>query len=170
MTAESARVNLEISWRQVGEIGGRLSSCLDGKGVELVIGIARGGLPYAVAISHALSVKAFGTIHLDCAPAGKSAAFDPVSGAVSLVASALPDGNFNVIAVVDDMIGWGETMAQAERVITERYLNRPKIYLVSPFIDRRRFARGPMAGRMNDVISDREIDNARVWVSYPWER
>lgn len=85
---------LYLSWKWVDEQINKIGDKLDGKEIEFVAGIPRGGLIPAVMISHAFDVK-----------------YISYSSA-----KALPGDLRSKTIVIDDISDTGETMAEADKL------------------------------------------------------
>jgi hypoxanthine phosphoribosyltransferase len=165
VTAELRRV----SWADHGAACDRLRERLAGPPPDLVVGVAKGGLPLAVALCHQLRATAFGTVHLFQSASDDAGDLDVATG-LDYQGAVLPDGDYQRIVLVDDVVAKGLVVTEAERLLRVRYGPGTEIIPVAAFADPAGIAAGPVPDLGRRLIVDQEIDNTRVWIVFPWER
>jgi hypoxanthine phosphoribosyltransferase len=157
-----------VSWADIGSVCDQLVTRLDGHPPDLVVGIAKGGLPIAVTLCHRLRAPAFGSLHLF--QSATDAALDLDVGApLRYEGAVMPDGHPRRILLVDDVVTKGLVMAEGERLLRERYDDGIEVTPVTAFSDPAGIASGPMAGLGSRLVAAEEIDNSSVWIVFPWE-
>jgi hypoxanthine phosphoribosyltransferase len=156
------------TWADIGSVCDQLVSRLDGQPPDLVVGIAKGGLPIAVTLCHRLHAPAFGSLHLF--QSATNAALDlDVSAPLKYQGAVLPDGHPRRILLVDDVVTKGFVMVEGERLLRERYGDSIEVTPVTAFSDPAGIASGPVTELSKRLVAAEEIDNTRVWIVFPWE-
>jgi hypoxanthine phosphoribosyltransferase len=157
-----------LTWADIGSVCDRLVTRLDGHAPDLVVGIAKGGLPIAVSLCHHLRAPAFGTLHLFQSATDDALDLD-VSAPLKYQGAVMPDGHPRRILLVDDVVTKGLVMAEGERLLRQRYDDGIEVTPVTAFSDPAGIASGPVAGLGSRLVTAEEIDNTRVWIVFPWE-
>lgn len=156
------------SWADIGSVCDQLATRLTGPPPDLVVGIAKGGLPIAVTLCHRLGAPAFGSMHLFQSTTDAALDLD-VSAPLKYQGAVLPDVHPRSILLVDDVVTKGLVMAEGERLLREHYGNGIEVTPVTAFSDPAGIAAGPVAELSNRLVAAEEIDNSRVWIVFPWE-
>jgi hypoxanthine phosphoribosyltransferase len=156
------------TWADIGSMCDLLVTRLNGRSPDLVVGIAKGGLPIAVTLCHRLRAPAFGSLHLF--QSATDAALDlDVGSPLKYQGAVLPDGHPRHILLVDDVAAKGLVMAEGQRLLRERYGDSVEVTPVTAFSDPAGIASGPAAELGKQLVAAEEIDNTRVWIVFPWE-
>lgn len=141
-----------LSWSEYGELVGALSNLVNSSGREfdVVVGIARGGLPVALAVADELeatldfvTVKSYTGIAERRRPKILRTVTESVRG--------------RRVLVVDDIVDHGETMKAVVRHLRE---DRPRLVRTAAIFTK------PWT-RFDPDFSLREVSN---WVVFPYER
>ncbi|MGH9193494.1 MAG: phosphoribosyltransferase [Acidimicrobiales bacterium] len=189
-----AMENDAILWRERGAIGSvrrprekmkwhefeqraellaeKLEKKLDGRELDAVVAIARGGLPLGAELAHRLGVRNVGTVRAWKCPTRSSLEGHEPDPRPRFEAIGLPEGRPMVVAIVDDLLGRGLTMQGAKRVVQAHYSPHEPDVLFGAL---RRVARdSPPAPLPQDVqgslvIAQDEVWGHRGWLALPWE-
>jgi adenine/guanine phosphoribosyltransferase-like PRPP-binding protein len=99
----------------------RLAEKLDRQDVETVVAIARRGVTLGMRLADQLGVRSFGTVTTWKCPTdppdqGRDRGPEPRFEAIGL-----PEGTPKVVAIVDNLVGWGQTMNAAKRLVQAHY-------------------------------------------------
>ena len=157
-----------LDWVEFGRACDRLGLVLASRDIDIVVGVARGGLPLAVALAHKLHVRSFGVLHLSRTTSDGAFALDEAATTIDQGA-LLPPGRFRHVLLVEDVVANGVLVHEAERLLLARYGPDLAISVVTLFADLDGVARGPVPLLANRLLSDQTIDNRRVWITFPWE-
>jgi hypoxanthine phosphoribosyltransferase len=156
------------TWADVGALCDQLVGLLRGPAPDMVVGIAKGGLPIAVALCHQLRVPAFGSLHLFQSTTDAPLDMD-VRAPLKYQGAVLPAGHPRRILLVDDVVAKGLVMTEGERLLRERYGDHIEVTPVAAFADPVGIASGPAAALSKRLVAAEEIDNTSVWIVFPWE-
>ena len=168
-TERASRRDRVVSWSEFDEMAHDIATRVRPFRPDLVVGLARGGLPLAVRLAHALDVRRFGTIvihkYLDNSAGG------PV-GRVRFEGLAVPDGPSARVLVVDDIVAVGDTMRTAAAQLRASCGPSAVLGFASLFADVARLrARWPeVLAPGSTFVYGAEVDNSDVWLTFPWER
>lgn len=140
-----------INWREFGWLAEELSRLVKGRfKIDLVIGIARGGLPLSLVVADRLgvpidfiNVKSYKGIGIRDKPKVLSTLSDDLSG--------------KSILIVDDLVDEGDTMKIALEFIRRNFY-ATKIYTAALFIK-------PWSQFKPDIY----LDQVEEWIVFPWE-
>ena len=161
-------VTRALDWNQFEAMCGRLASQLADADIDLVVGIARGGLPFAVRLSHALGAGGFGVLYLR--QTASNAAFDlDITAPVSNEGALLPEGGYKRVLIIDDIVTVGIVMKEAERLVRRQYGDDIDVVLASGYADLTQISAGPVPDLAGRLIADADIDNTTIWIEFPWE-
>ncbi|MBA9087201.1 hypoxanthine phosphoribosyltransferase [Fontibacillus solani] len=135
---------------------------------DLIVGVARGGLPLAVALSHSLHCKSFGVV-----AAGKTnseKAFD-LGYTMEIIGQPIfPEvDNCKNVLVVDDIVAVGDGFSMVQCMINEKYGRNLNIQFASLYADIENIQQGPFGDILNRLYSPNHINNQMIWVQFPWE-
>ncbi|UQE03633.1 phosphoribosyltransferase [Bradyrhizobium japonicum] len=161
-------MRLAIQWSEFDELCDALAEQLRGAQIDLIIGIARGGLPLSVALSHRLRCRALGT--LLASKTASERAFDLCAKPFHVSELQAPAVEPETILLVDDVVAIGDLFAQADERVTQRFGTRARLLHAALFADPDLIARGQFATLIETLSYARAIDNQRVWIDFPWER
>jgi hypoxanthine phosphoribosyltransferase len=157
-----------LSWAEFDHICRGLARRLEGTSFDLVVGIARGGLPGAVFLTHLLGSPRFGSIH-----ACKTTSNDPfameLEGEVDVKGTMLPGGSPRRVLVVEDIVAIGDVFHRSAAILRERYGDRVEIVHASLFADIDQIAAGPHASLLESLFYGERVDNKRIWIVPPWD-
>jgi adenine/guanine phosphoribosyltransferase-like PRPP-binding protein len=157
-----------LDWAEFGRACDRLGSVFVTRGIDLVVGVVRGGLPLAVALAHRLHLRSFGVLHLSRTTSDSAFALDEATTMIHQGA-LLPPGPFRHVLLVEDVVANGVLVREAEHLLRARYGSDLEISVVTLFADLDRVAQGPAIDLAKRLVSDQVIDNRRVWITFPWE-
>jgi hypoxanthine phosphoribosyltransferase len=141
-----------IEWLEFGQLAERLAEAVkkDGRKVDLVVGIARGGIPLAMVMADRLRVP-IDFINV------KSYTGMRQRGRVKIISTLFEDAEDKRVLVVDDLVDEGETMVTIIDFLKERHHPRD-VLTASLFIKPwSRFA------------PDYYLDTTDAWIVFPWE-
>ncbi len=124
-----------------------------------IIGIARGGLPVSVHLSHLLRCRLLGMVGLWRYPDAEQRVHPVID---SLFAPPADQRAPHTILVVDDVVAGGETIAGARDALRERY-DDVEVLAASLFRD----TESAPVGRTDYYAQD--YDSRRTWWWMPWE-
>ncbi len=140
-----------VDWNEFGRLVEKLSEVLKGVKVDLVVGIARGGLPVSLVIADRLGVpvdfiniKSYRAVGIRDRPV-----------ILSTLSENVKD---KVVLVVDDLIDEGDTMMTVIEHLKERHSPK-KIYTATLFIK-------PWSKFKPDFY----LEIVDKWIVFPWER
>ena len=104
-----------ISWAEYGNLTEALAEKVrsSGKAFDLVIGIARGGIPVAMVVSDRLGVK-IDTITV------KSYSGIAERGSIRILSTLTEDIKGTHVLLVDDLVDQGDTMIGVKRFLSEK--------------------------------------------------
>lgn len=141
-----------IGWQEYGELAERLSNEIIKSGLlfDLVVGIARGGIPLAMVLSDRIGVK------LDIVNV-KSYTGINIRKKPTIVSTLTENIEGKRILVVDDLVDNGDTM----KIVLE-YLekNRPSVVKTAVLFKK------PWSG----FVPDFYIETVDEWIVFPWEK
>jgi hypoxanthine phosphoribosyltransferase len=139
-----------IGWDELGRLVEELSRRVKGVKVDLVVGIARGGLPISMVVADRLRVP-IDFINV------KSYRGMGVRGRPMIISTLYEDVKGKDVLIVDDLVDEGETMNTVIKYIKDNYSPR-KIYTAVLFIK-------PWSSFKPDFY----LDVLDEWVVFPWE-
>ncbi|MCL9662971.1 phosphoribosyltransferase domain-containing protein [Paenibacillus hunanensis] len=136
---------------------------------DLIVGVARGGLPLAVSLSHGLQCKKFGVVI--AAKTNSEQAFDLNSTMNVIAEPALPSlDHIHNVLVVDDIVALGDGFSMVEKLLLQKYGNHISVRFTSLFADVEQIRQGPFKHLIPRLFSPNSIDNQSIWIEFPWER
>jgi hypothetical protein len=152
----------EVTWDEFDHLCVTLSSKLRSFDPDVIVGIARGGLPPAVRISHILPRRPLGTIAIW---KYRAEPWPQHQEEVIVEGIALPSSQVRRVLIIDDLISLGVTMSRAIAIVKNRYGSRTEVKTGSLFA--RGFVR-PRSGPLSSHVSVRKLSGS-TWVGWPWE-
>ena len=163
------RVSLRyVSWPEFDDICRGLARRLADTPFELVVGIARGGLPGAVFLAHLLGAPPFGTIHA-CKTTSNAAFAMSADDEVDVRGVMLPDVEPRRVLLVEDIVAIGDVFHRCGLILRERYGNGLELVHASLFADIDQIAAGPHASLLESLFYGERVDNKRIWIVPPWD-
>jgi hypoxanthine phosphoribosyltransferase len=142
---------------------------------DLIVGIARGGLPIAVAVAERFQDALFSVMlkrYVDTRDV-PFFVFEEDSHRRSRrtkqVEIALPfdDASIRSILVIDDVTTFGNSLEAAEFLLRSKFPSAQiDFYVYAADLPRLSASRPDIAGR---IAFSRTIDNKRQWLKFPWE-
>ncbi|WP_440115834.1 phosphoribosyltransferase family protein [Paenibacillus sp. QZ-Y1] len=136
---------------------------------DLIVGVARGGLPLAVSLSHGFKCKNFGVVV--ASKTNSEDAFDVNPTMRVLGEPSLPElKNVYNVLIVDDIVALGDGFSLVEKLHIHKYGDKINIRFVSLFADFDQIKQGEYSEIVSRMFSPNPIDNKLVWVEFPWER
>lgn len=140
-----------VEWLEFGRLCERLAGSITGSGkkVDLVVGIARGGIPPAMVVADRLRVP-IDFINV------KSYTGVQQRGRVKIISTLFEDASMKNVLVVDDLVDQGETMGTILAFL-EKY-HPSKVMTAALFIK-------PWSNFRPDFF----VDITDTWVVFPWE-
>ncbi len=143
-----------ITWQEFGDYSEKLAQLvIDGKGqgIDIVIGIARGGLPLSMVVSDRLrvpidfiNIKSYKGIGLRESPQILSILYENLSGKVTLL--------------VDDIVDEGDTMKVAIEHIQSTF--KPKQILTAALFTK----------PWSKFKPNFSVEVSSDWIVFPWEK
>ena len=143
-----------LTWSTFGEAVRELASTIASDGdyrPEVILGIARGGLPLAAGLAYALEVKETATINVEFYTGVDSRLPEPVVLAPSVDLAELAGRE---VLVVDDVADTGRTLAVVVRMCADAGITARSVVVY----------RKPTT-RLAPEYSWRETDR---WIDFPW--
>jgi hypoxanthine phosphoribosyltransferase len=157
-----------LSWPEFDDICRGLARRLEDTTFDLIVGIARGGLPAAVYLAHLLGEPPFGTIH-----ACKTTSNDPFAmhaeDEVDVRGAMLPDLEPRRALLVEDIVAIGDVFHRCAEILRTRYGVALEIVHASLFADIEQIAAGPHGSLLESLFYGERVDNKRVWIVPPWD-
>jgi hypoxanthine phosphoribosyltransferase len=158
-----------LTWPEFDDICRGLARRLDDTRFDLIVGIARGGLPGAVYLAHLLGEPPFGTIHA-CKTTSNAAFAMTAEDEVVVRGTMLPPELAPRRAlVVEDIVAIGDVFTRCDAILRERYGERLEIVHASLFADIDQIAGGPHAELLESLFYGERVDNKHVWIVPPWD-
>jgi hypoxanthine phosphoribosyltransferase len=141
-----------VEWLEFGRLCESLASVIKGSGrtVDLVVGIARGGIPPAMVVADRLRVP-IDFINV------KSYTGVQQRGRVKIISTLFEDASNKHVLVVDDLVDQGETMETILAFLAERH-HPTSVMTAALFIK-------PWSKFRPDFF----VDTTDTWVVFPWE-
>ena len=167
-TARAERAEVSLDWETFGTMLEHVASKLAAFEPDLVVGVARGGLPLAVALCHRLGVRNLGTVFIR--KYQQDGAFAP-PGRVVVDGVRLPAGAARRVVIVDDIVSVGDTILAAESYVREQLPGDVVVGFASLVADtpRLRQHRPELFAAGVTFVYAMSVDNAATWVTFPWE-
>jgi hypoxanthine phosphoribosyltransferase len=157
-----------LSWAEFDDMCRGLARRLESTSFDLVVGIARGGLPGAVFLAHLLGAPPFGMIYA-CKTTSNEAFAMNAEDEVDVRGTMLPDGSPKRVLLVEDIVAIGDVFHRCAAILRERYGERLEIVHASLFADIDQIAAGPHASLLESLFYGERVDNKRVWIVPPWD-
>jgi hypoxanthine phosphoribosyltransferase len=157
-----------VSWDEFDGICRGLARRLASFEVELVVGIARGGLPAAVHLAHLLDAPYFGTVHATKTPSNEAFAIAAGDG-VELHGSMLPAAPVRRALLVEDIVTFGDVFQRVTPLVGDRYGPGVEVVHATLFADLEQITTGPNPGLLESLFYGEAIDNRAVWIVPPWD-
>jgi hypoxanthine phosphoribosyltransferase len=154
------------------QLAEKLRKKLDGRKVDAVVAIARGGLPLGTDIAHRLGVRNIGSVRAWKCPAGPFREGREPDPRPRFEAIGLPAGQPKVVAIVDDMLGRGRTMEGAKRVVQAHYSpHEPDVVFgaLCRVVHDSPPPPLPQEVQKSLVVALDNWDDDGGWLSLPWE-
>jgi len=141
-----------IEWLEFGRLCEKLAGSVkeSGKKVDLVVGIARGGIPPAMVVADRLRVP-IDFINV------KSYTGVQQRGRVKIISTLFEDAAGKEVLVVDDLVDQGETMDTILSFLREKY--KPRHVMTGALFIK------PWSKFQPDFF----VDTTDAWVVFPWE-
>ncbi len=142
-----------LSWQEFGVLSDKLKTEVKSKynkEIDVVIGIARGGLPISICLANSLGTK-WDSMRI------KSYTGDGIRGKIELVYDVNTDLTDKIIMLVDDIVDEGKTMQFAINYLNGKY--RPKKIVTASII-----VKPHSEFRPDDYVQERS-----EWIVFPWE-
>ena len=133
---------------------------------DLVVGIARGGLPLAVHLSNSLPCPRFGMVYMKKTRSDR--AFD-LDEEVTSIGNVLPPEQVHSVLLVDDIVALGDVFSEASGLLRDRYGPDCTIRYASLFADVSQIEGGPWSAVLEQLDWAENIDNRVTWIEFPWE-
>ncbi|MDG6928990.1 MAG: phosphoribosyltransferase domain-containing protein [Nitrososphaerota archaeon] len=149
---EKPHLKQVIGWEEFGALAEGLVAKIkaDGGAFDLVVGIARGGVPLSMVVADRLKVP------LDFINV-KSYVGEDARGEVRILSTLLEDARGKSVLLVDDLVDEGETMTKLAKFLGEKYdlagLKTAALYVK------------PWSGFRPDY----SVGTTEAWVVFPWE-
>jgi hypoxanthine phosphoribosyltransferase len=157
-----------VSWAEFDGICRGLAKRLRSFELDLVVGIARGGLPAAVHLAHLLGAPHFGSVH--ATKTTSNAAFAIAAGdGVEVHGSMLPDVPARRALLVEDIVTFGDVFQHVTPLVRARYRDPLEIVHATLFADLEQIVTGPNPGLIESLFYGEAIDNRATWIVPPWD-
>jgi hypoxanthine phosphoribosyltransferase len=152
----------QLTWEDFEVLALSLVEQLRGPRYDLVLGIARGGLPLSVYLSHKLGTRTFGAL------LAQKTKFEKRD---RLVVSEyiLPPCQPQTILVIDDVVAYGDLFASVDALLRSYYGSHVSIIYATLFIDMAQVSQGPFHSMLETLSYAEDIDNSQIWIAFPWE-
>ena len=157
-----------MTWGEFDSICRALARRLRGFEIELVIGIARGGLPAAVHLAHLLDARWFGSVHATKTVSNEAFAIAAGDG-VRVHGTMLPAVPARRVLLVEDIVTFGDVFQRVTPVVRERYGRDVELVYATLFADLEQIATGPNPSLIESLFYGEAIDNRAVWIVPPWD-
>lgn len=150
--AEAKPARRHIEWLEFGQLAEKLAEDVkkDGRRVDLVVGIARGGIPLAMVVADRLRVP-IDFINV------KSYTGVQQRGRMKIISTLFEDTSGKSVLVVDDLVDQGETMGTILSFLKEKH--RPRGVLTACLFIK------PWSAFRPDFY----VDVTDAWIVFPWE-
>ncbi len=142
-----------LDWQAFGALSEKLANDLKSryeKTIDVVIGIAKGGLPISVYLANSLGAQ-WDSIRI------KSYTADGIRGKLELLYDLHTDIKDKTVMLVDDIVDEGKTMEFAIRYLNERY--HPKKIITTSLILKPH----------SEFRPDNYTQEISEWIVFPWE-
>jgi hypoxanthine phosphoribosyltransferase len=158
-----------VSWAEFDGICRGLARRLRSFELDLVVGIARGGLPAAVHLAHLLEAPYFGTVHATKTTSNAAFAIAPGDG-VEVHGAMLPAVAARRALLVEDIVTFGDVFQRVTPLVRGRYGGAAlEVVHATLFADLEQIAAGPNPGLIESLFYGEAIDNRAVWIVPPWD-
>jgi len=157
-----------VSWSEFDALCARLARTIRLEPIDLIVGIARGGLPAAVRLSHELSCRPFGAVLLTKTNSEDAFAVNAL-GKFVVSDLLLPAGSAATILIVDDIVAFGDAFTAIDEMLRQRYGPEVRLLHATLFADTTQVRSGPFAGILSTLYYGEDIDNKTTWIVFPWE-
>lgn len=158
-----------MTWSEFENGGTHLAAHLVTEPIDLIVGIARGGLPLAVFLSHRLGCRTFGTVLVQKTKSDTITSFD-WRDTLTVAESALPNIRAETALIVDDIVAYGDAFTAVEELLCNRYGGGLRCLHAALFADVTQIKAGPYAPLLEKLCYGEDIDNTTTWIVFPWER
>jgi uncharacterized protein len=158
----------QVTWEEFERLAAAVADDLAAFDPDMVVGVARGGLPLAVALSHRLGCRPFAVAVARKSRSDESFDIDAAS-TFAMDATAFPSGTPQRVVVVDDVVACGDIFAGVEDEVRAAYGPDVDVRFATLFLDRTQVASGPYRSKLESCAFGEDIDNVEVWVVFPWE-
>jgi hypoxanthine phosphoribosyltransferase len=167
MSTAAATIQV-LDWEGFERGRAMLAERFRGEPIELIVGLARGGLPLAVCLSHDLDCRAVGTVLVTKTHSDDAFALLD-RGTVVVSELLLPEIAAKTILVVDDIVACGDAFTAVAERLRAKFGNVCLLY-GTIYADVANIRRGPYAAVLERLQYAFDIDNSAVWITFPWER
>lgn len=164
----------DIAWMEINAWISNLAQDLGN--IDLIVGIARSGVPIATAFSYALP-NANLSFATRISPRGKSDAFYIFDGGREsrfkynqevIDVTNIPEDDRSIrVLLVDDVATFGDTLTIVKTKLAKR-LPKSEILIACYALDSSRLSES-RPELVKQVMSNIEIDNEKVWLKFPWQ-
>ena len=158
-----------ITWDTFDDICRGLADKLRAYAPDLIVGIARGGLPVATVLSHELGCKDFTSITARKTLSEGPAGFEDENPPEVKPMGWLPDTARRVL-IVDDVVSLGDVFSDVADVVRPRINQSAEIRFACLYGDEKGISEGPYSEILDRTAIGHSIDNRARWVVFPWER
>lgn len=157
----------KLSWQDFEDACSHLASQLSSSGpFDLVVGIARGGMPVAVRLSHKLNCREFGMIMVG--RTASEAGFDIQDETVATPFQATASRASRVL-IIDDVTSSGTTLGHVADRVRDRFGVGTECKFAVIYADVSAIRSAGNQHILDRMAFHRDIDNSAVWVDFPWE-
>ncbi len=164
---------LHVSWADYQDAVEHLAQLLRPRATpDLIVGIARGGLPLAVSLSHVLEVRTLGVALVSKSYDDRVAAeLRPVDD-IDFGGTLLPGADTGVhqVLLVDDIAAKGDVFHRLRLEIDQQLGTRAVYHHATLFADTASIGRGSYRALLGQLDFVKDVDNDQCWVRFPWER
>jgi hypoxanthine phosphoribosyltransferase len=141
-----------VGWEEFGKLAERLLAKIERNGAhfDLVVGVARGGVPLSMVVADRLRVPVDFVNVKSYRKLGKR-------GEVKILSTLLSDAKNKDVLLVDDLVDEGETMKKLVEYLKEKY---SPVRLKTAVLYRKPWSR---------FEPDYSVGVTKAWVVFPWE-
>lgn len=162
-----APTRIALDWARFDAMCDVLGESLGDPCIDLIVGVSRGGLPPAVALSHRLSCRNLGVVL--AIRSDSDAAFD-IGHRIDISPALLPDWSGARVIVVDDIVQTGELALNILDMLRQQFGSDVRCSFASLYADVSEIEKRGFGRLLPDLVYAEDIDNQRIWVDFPWER
>ncbi|MEX3625421.1 phosphoribosyltransferase [Viridibacillus arvi] len=159
----------KITWEQYNHHVIDLASQLKDVKLDLIVGVARGGLAPATQLSHLLGCRNFGIYAAQKTVSDEVLVFDQKTE-VRVTGSIFPNIKPKTILVVEDVMGYGDIFSLLDASLKEFYGEEVTIIYSTLYVDLDMLKNSPNARFAKDIKFVVNYKKSEDWIVFPWEK